>query len=140
VSSRYTPFPGRSLEQLDQSDLATRRDVSEGWYVEDKRALPKVRSITKPVSAFANTYGGWLFQGGQEKDKSGAVYRRPADGSEPASETDQHQLDLLFTRREKIDAVYKPWIDHAPERAKGEDGSPYLCILLEADPYAAQGN
>lgn len=212
MPSNYTPFPGKKREDLRASDLVALRDVAEGWYVEYKRALPNAKSIAKSVSAFANTYGGWLFYGVQEKNKtdsvaencpgiaradldaalqsirhacasllnptphfdvqvvwgpdptmhlaedhavvcieipfstfaphihsSGAIYRRVADGSDPIAETDRHQLDLLFNRRDKINLDYKNWIERAPERSEREAGHPYLRLLLEADLYRASG-
>jgi len=45
------------------------RQISEGWYIEYKSELPKKTGkidslkITKSISAFANTKGGWLFFG-----------------------------------------------------------------------------
>lgn len=41
----------------------------EGWYIEYKREVPASSSIAKSLSAFANTYGGWLLYGVQEKSK-----------------------------------------------------------------------
>ena len=38
-----------------------------------RRETPNAASIAKSVSAFANTYGGWLFYGVNEKSKSGAA-------------------------------------------------------------------
>lgn len=58
----YSPFE-REISELEAADLSTLRNVQEGWYVEYKREIPSVRSIAKSISAFANTYGGWLFYG-----------------------------------------------------------------------------
>ena len=61
----YSPF-GKAISDLESVDLATLRTVHEGWYVEYKRELVSPKSVAKAVSAFANTYGGWLFLGVQE--------------------------------------------------------------------------
>ena len=70
--SAYNPF-GVDLAQLPTADLAVLRTVNEGWYVEYKSEAPNAASIAKSVSAFANTYGGWLFYGVKEKSKSEPV-------------------------------------------------------------------
>jgi hypothetical protein len=59
----YSPFE-RRFDQLDASDLVLLKDVAEGWYVDYKRAVStKPDATAKIVSAFANTYGGWIFYG-----------------------------------------------------------------------------
>lgn len=64
----YNPF-GKSLDDLSSNDLAVLQNVPEGWYVEYKREIPNARSIAKSLSAFANTFGGWLFYGvGESSD------------------------------------------------------------------------
>ena len=69
---KYSPFD-KSIRELQASDLAVLRDVSEGWYVEYKSQIPKGSSLAKAVSAFANTYGGWLFLGVEEESKDNPV-------------------------------------------------------------------
>ncbi|WP_294623735.1 helix-turn-helix domain-containing protein [uncultured Roseovarius sp.] len=64
---------------------------------------------------------------------NGCIYRRVADSSEPKPESDRHQLDVLWRRREKIDSEYADWIKRAPERTRGEAERPYLRLLLDAD-------
>ena len=68
----YSPFSKR-LEDLEVADLVALRGAAEGWYIEYKREVLNASSIAKSVSAFANTYGGWLFYGVQEKSKEEAV-------------------------------------------------------------------
>ena len=46
------------------------RDVSEGWHIEYKSQLPRVRDLAKSLSSFANQYGGWLFLGIDENPGS----------------------------------------------------------------------
>ena len=73
----YSPFE-RKLEDLQPGDLAVLKTVSEGWYVEYKSQFINARALGKAISAFANTYGGWLFVGVKEQDKS-----EPTAGSFP---------------------------------------------------------
>ena len=69
---KYSPFD-KSIDELQASDLAVLRDVKEGWYVEYKSQVPKGAALAKAVSALANTYGGWLFLGIEEKSKEDPV-------------------------------------------------------------------
>ena len=64
----YSPFDKR-IDALEPSDLAALRNVHEGWYVEYKSELVTSNALAKAISAFANTYGGWLFLGVKEKSK-----------------------------------------------------------------------
>lgn len=65
MSSRYTPFE-TDLSNISQDDLATLKDVHEGWYVEYKSELTKPRDLAKSLSSFANQLGGWIFFGVSE--------------------------------------------------------------------------
>jgi hypothetical protein len=62
---RYNPF-GKDIGEISAADLGNLTGVPEGWYIEYKREIPNGRSISKSISAFANTYGGWLFYGVDE--------------------------------------------------------------------------
>ena len=68
IQLRYTPFD-IDLNEISQTDLATLREVSEGWYVEYKSEVTNPRSLAKSLSSFANRYGGWLILGVQENPK-----------------------------------------------------------------------
>ena len=68
----YSPFK-KELTDIDASDLADLKFASEGWYIEYKREVPTAESIAKSISAFANTYGGWLFFGVAEESKESPV-------------------------------------------------------------------
>ncbi|MBF4554844.1 ATP-binding protein [Pseudomonas sp. p50] len=70
--NHYTPFD-KSFSHLQTDDLVALKEVNEGWYVEYKQAIPKSQSIAKSVSAFANSYGGWLFYGIKEESKENSV-------------------------------------------------------------------
>jgi Schlafen, AlbA_2 len=65
ASDGYTPFT-RTLDEIQSSDLTVLKTVPEGWYVEYKEMFPDQASVAKSISAFANTYGGWLFYGIRE--------------------------------------------------------------------------
>src|SRR5687767_12296776 len=66
----FTPFE-KELKDLDENQLKRLIDnsISESWYIEYKREFPKAngkidpQKLTKIISAFANTKGGWLFYG-----------------------------------------------------------------------------
>ena len=63
--SEYSPFD-KDIEDLQPEDLSVLRSVNEGWYVEYKREATTASALAKALSAFANTYGGWLFLGVDE--------------------------------------------------------------------------
>jgi predicted HTH transcriptional regulator len=65
-SQSYSVFD-KELHELVPADLVRLREVPEGWFVEYKRQFPSVLSAAKSLSAFANSYGGWLFYGVTEK-------------------------------------------------------------------------
>lgn len=67
----YNPFDKKFSELVEQ-DLfqLIDRQISEGWYIEYKREIPTTSigkldslKISKSVSSFANTKGGWIFWG-----------------------------------------------------------------------------
>ena len=66
--SRFFPL-NKSPRDLTRDDVLNLKTITEGWYCEYKRELSKPAAIAKSVSAFANTYGGWIFYG-IEEDRS----------------------------------------------------------------------
>lgn len=68
----YNPF-GKTFDSLVTDDLAALRSVAEGWYIEYKREMPNAGAVAKSITAFANTYGGWIFYGIAEKAKDDPV-------------------------------------------------------------------
>ena len=68
----YSPFD-KAIRDLQPPDLTILRNVHEGWYVEYKRQVVNAGALAKSLSAFANTYGGWLFLGVQEQSGGNAV-------------------------------------------------------------------
>ena len=203
--SEYNPFD-KELDDLEPSDLLSLQSVTEGWYVEYKSQMPNAASIAKSISAFANTYGGWLFYGISEQSKenavagnfvgiakekmdsalqtirqavavsinpaphfdikvvwgpmaqiglasengvicvrvpqgfaspyvhkSGMIYRRVGDGSEPKAEADRFILDQLWRRGDSIRNEYSDWLDSDLELSKGEGDRPYLRIFISPD-------
>lgn len=68
----YSPFD-KPIKKLEAPDLIVLKTVSEGWYVEYKSSLVAPAALAKAISAFANTYGGWLFLGIGEASKHDAV-------------------------------------------------------------------
>ena len=68
----YSPFD-KVINDLRPADLTILRTVHEGWYVEYKGELINASALAKAVSAFANTYGGWLFLGVKEQSRDDSV-------------------------------------------------------------------
>jgi hypothetical protein len=95
--SDFTPFD-KPLRKLQAEDLRALRSVAEGWYVEYKSVVPDARSIAKSISAFSNTYGGWLFYGIEERDRRNCVA-----GNFPGIANDD--LDGLLQRIRQAAAV-----------------------------------
>jgi len=88
ATTRFNPF-GKDLKDLQPSDLAVLRDVSEGWYIEYKRQLLEVERIARSIGSFANQHGGWLFFGIKQSD----------DGRETAGSFDGIPCDQIQTAR-----------------------------------------
>ena len=80
----YNPFGEKDVSDLTHSDLDNLKSVQEGWYVEYKSEVSNPQIIAKSVSSFANTYGGWLFYGIEEKDSTNNIA-----GSYPGIRKDQ---------------------------------------------------
>ena len=72
MNSVYSPFD-KVHKDLQPSDLLILKTVPEGWYIEYKSEVPNPRAIAKALCAFANTYGGWLFLGVEERSKEDPV-------------------------------------------------------------------
>ena len=201
----YSPFD-TPPNRLAAADLERLREVAEGWFVEYKREVSKAADIAKSISALANTYGGWVFYGVEEKSKddpvagafpgidasdadaslqrirqavaqhmdppahyeartvhgdgitlpthrvvicvrvskslsaphvhsTGRIYRRVGDGSEPKPETDRHLLEQLFRRADDLRRDFDDWVGRDPEFSEGESNTPYIRLLMIADPW-----
>jgi hypothetical protein len=93
---KYSPF-SKELFDLDEIELQKLIDnsISEGWYIEFKSDFPKKTEkfdnlkISKSISAFANTKGGWLFYGVDSNDKNIATELCGIDISKYKNLTDQ---------------------------------------------------
>lgn len=206
----YSPF-SEPLENIAAKDLDALREVSEGWYVEYKEQSPTASALAKSISAFANTYGGWLFVGVREESKdnpvassfpgvpkpdvdpliqkirkcatdhinptphfetrvvwcangtdesrvqsavicvwiprsaitphvhkSGQIYRRVADASEPKPESDRFVLDQLWQRADKVIDYHKLWHARDPEFSEEERDRPYIRLMITVDPWHVQ--
>ena len=94
----YTPFE-KPIRDLQISDLVVLKTVTEGWYVEYKRQPVTSSALAKAISAFANTYGGWLFLGIAELNKE-----NPVAGSFPGVPNDE--VDATMQRLRQCAAEY----------------------------------
>lgn len=206
----YSPF-GKSIHQINTPDLQTLKETTEGWYIEYKRESPNASGIAKSISAFANTYGGWLFIGVDELSKensvagafpgipkaeadatlqrirksaadmlnpaphfeskilcgpeptidlpsdrviicvwvprssntphvhkSGVIYRRVSDSSEPKPENDRFILDKLWQRADEKKRLSREWHERDPEFSEEEKNQPYIRLMLVADKWSEQ--
>lgn len=93
----YNPFKNE-LAGLTEKDLAGLIDfeIGEGWYIEYKNNVPKSGAgnfdnikITKSISSFANTKGGWIFWGINCNDKNRPIAIEGVDLSQYANFEDQ---------------------------------------------------
>lgn len=203
----YSPF-NKAIRDTEIGDLSALKQAAEGWYIEYKREVPNASSIAKSLSAFANTYGGWLFIGVEEESKenpvagafpgisraevdaalqrmrksaadlinptpyfetkvmwgpaqelrlledrciicawvpqsinaphvhkSGVIYRRVSDASEPRAESDRFVLDQLWRRAEDAKRRHKEWHDRDPEFSEQEKLRPYVRVMLVSDRW-----
>lgn len=89
----YNPFM-KDFDEINVDDLEALQTVAEGWYVEYKREVPNAGAVAKSITAFANTYGGWLFYGIDEKSKE-----EPVAGSYPGIPRDQADGELQKIRQ-----------------------------------------
>ena len=89
----YSPFD-KPIKKLESPDLIVLKTVCEGWYVEYKSSLVAPAALAKAISAFANTYGGWLFLGIGEASKQDAVA-----GSFPGLSNEELGLTLQRVRQ-----------------------------------------
>ena len=108
---RYTPF-NKDHEEISASDLASLREVSEGWYVEYKSRLPSTRDLAKSLSSFANQYGGWLFLGVDENPDSLTAENFPGIENEQIPE-------VLESLRNAAKDVVRPQVAYQNLTLKG---------------------
>ncbi|MBL9070609.1 MAG: hypothetical protein JNM03_11550 [Sphingopyxis sp.] len=67
--------------------------------------------------------------------RSGQIYRRVADGSEPRPENDRYLLDQLFRRGDELRREFAEWVDRDPEFSKSEENIPFLRLMMICDPW-----
>ena len=87
--ARHRPFE-KALDEIAPEELGSLRDVHEGWYVEYKSEAPVNRALAKSLSAFANTYGGFLFIGVSTEGSSNVASSFPG--------IDNSELDVVLER------------------------------------------
>ena len=71
--------------------------------------------------------------------RSGQIYRRVADSSEPCPENDRFFLDQLFRRGTELRNAYREWLDRDPDFSESEKNRPYLRLLLVTDLWGERG-
>ena len=70
----YSPFD-KAITELNPSDLSVLAEVHEGWYVEYKREAIPPRGLAKAIAAFANSHGGWLILGVEDRESEDSSAR-----------------------------------------------------------------
>lgn len=93
INYSFNPF-NKSVSDLTTEDLVILKQVTEGWYVEYKQEVSSAKVIAKSISAFANTYGGWIFYGIAEQSKENSVA-----GEFPGIANDQLDQELQKIRQ-----------------------------------------
>ena len=116
---RYTPFTAE-LKDLEPANLDCLRQTAEGWYIEYKEEANDVRSIAKSVTAFANTYGGWLFYGIEEAEVDGSKVAGAFPGI-PDSDLGQllERIATACARHASPTPFYETTVLHGPEPLLG---------------------
>jgi Putative DNA-binding domain len=119
--SRFFPID-KGPRELKTEDLLKLKTVAEGWYCEYKREMVKTAAIAKSVSAFANTYGGWIFYG-IEEDRT----TRCANSAPGIPITDIAQAEVKLRQAVSGAINPSPYYEHVilrgplPELALSED-------------------
>jgi len=134
--SAYSPF-AKELTELTVHDLVALAEAAEGWYLEYKAESPSSSSIAKSISAFANTYGGWLFYGVREKSKE-----QPVAGDFPG--IPRSEVDPLLQRMRQASANHvtpSPHFDFTVlwgpcEPIKLTEDRAVICIRVPWSPIA----
>lgn len=62
--------------------------------------------------------------------KTGRIYRRVADGSEPVPEDDRFMIEKMFQRSTSTVKDFKKWLEKDPEFSELESKLPYLRIMM----------
>jgi hypothetical protein len=104
MTIEYSPFGTKKIIELVADDLFELRNAREGWYIEYKSSLPSTKDVAKALSAFANTYGGWLFFGVSEESKFNNVA-----GSFPGL-----KYEILDTSIQKIRQAAQEYLNPTP--------------------------
>lgn len=110
----YNPF-GKDFDNITIEDISVLSSVAEGWYVEYKQEVPNASAVAKSITAFANTYGGWILYGVAEKSKE-----HPVAGSLPGIANEEADGCLQRIRQAvanqaqpapyfRVKALFGPW-------------------------------
>jgi hypothetical protein len=114
----FSPFQ-KPFDEITAADLAVLKTTAEGWYAEYKQSQSGTSTIAKSISAFANTYGGWLFYG-VEEDKEG---NRTAGAFPGISISDVPQYEEWITQADALHVSPPAFFEHrvltGPEPAIG---------------------
>lgn len=98
----------KPLHELSVNDLLMLRKVSEGWYVEYKERCNDIDAAAKSLSAFANSYGGWLFYGIRENSDG----TRTAETFPGIAAADVAKVEEWLQQAARTRIVPSPFFEH----------------------------
>ena len=136
-NSHAAEFPGIDRESIDSALQSIRQaaanlvepsphfDVKVLWGACDSIGLLENRAIICVRVPFSSNC--------PHIHKSGLIYRRVADGSEPKPENDRFILDNLWKRGEANREFIRSWIENLPSLLKENDLNSYIRVLLSPD-------
>jgi len=140
MSSFYSPFTDKSGNFIDISRLQHRhlmqlisKEIQEGYQVEYKSSMSDSvkKKIPKIITSFANSAGGWLFVGVDEKTNE-------LDKLEKSSRTDYSQI-ISQLLREHVSPL--PRFDARFLKSKNSSFGVLAVYIFEGNnpPYVADG-
>jgi hypothetical protein len=132
-------FPGISIDDVDKSMKWMRQAAAETVNPAPHFEFRVFRGPQAELGLSEDraVVCAWIPRSSQAPHvhKSGKIYRRVADSSEPRAENDRFVLDQLWRRGDEVKARHEQWFDRDPEFSKAESDSPFIRLMLTADPW-----
>jgi|SRR5690625_298734 len=100
----YNPF-SKKIKEIECDDLQVLTEVSEGWFIDYKSSSITIKDYAKHISAFSNQYGGLIFIGIKEDEKTRRAESFPGI---PTSEIS----NVLLKIREAVSTHLQPTPDY----------------------------
>jgi hypothetical protein len=132
-------FPGIARSELDGVLQRIRKSVAD---LLSPAAHYEVSSLLGPVDAIGLAEDRAVIcvsvprsMSAPHIHKSGVIYRRVADASEPRPENDRFVLDQLWRRSDELRKQYRDWHESDPEFSDQERHMPYIRLMFIADKW-----